>query len=123
MSYLVVLIVDDPEHVPEVLQAWETAGALGITILESTGVGHLRRAGLQEDFPLLPSLRDLISGGETHHRTLFSVVDSEELVDRLEAAARQVIGDLNEPHTGFLFVVPVLRSFGMGKHRTDRSLE
>jgi nitrogen regulatory protein P-II 1 len=123
MNYLVVLIVDNIDDCPKILSAWEETGVLGITILESTGLGRMRRAGLSEDLPLMPSLHDLYQFGEVHHRTLFSVVDSQEIVDKMITAAQQVIGDLDDPHTGFLFVVPVSQTHGFGKNRIDRSKE
>ena len=123
MNYLVILVVDDINHYPEILDGWEEAGVLGATILASTGLGRMRRAGLRDDLPLMPSLQDLFESDEVHHRTLLSVVDSQELVDKMVAIAQQVIGDLEDPHTGFLCVVPVLQTIGFGKHRTDRSKE
>lgn len=123
MSYLVVLIVDDVDNCPAILDAWEAAGVLGVSILASTGLGHIRRAGLRDDIPLIPSLQDLIEGEEVHHRTLFSVVDNQEMVDKMVALAQQIIGDLENPNTGFLFVVPVSQVYGLGKHRLNRSDE
>jgi nitrogen regulatory protein PII len=123
MSYLVVLVVNDPAKCTDILDAWEEAGVPGVTILESTGLGRLRRTGLREDLPLMPSLRDLLESEEIHHRTLMSVVDEKSLVDTMIASAQKIIGDLEQPHTGFLFVVPVLEVHGMGRHRTDRSKE
>ena len=123
MSFLVVMIVDDIEQSPAILDAWEEAGVLGITILASTGLGRVRRAGLRDDMPLMPNLHDLFENEEVQHRTLLSVVDSQDLVDKMVAIAQQVIGNLEEPHTGFLFVVPVIQTYGLGKHRIDRSKE
>lgn len=123
MNYLVVLIVNDIDDSPAILDAWEAVGILGVTILASTGLGHIRRAGLRDDLPLMPSLQDLFESEEVQHRTLLSVVDSQELVDKMVAIAQQVIGNLEDPHTGFLFVVPVIQVYGLGKHRTDRSDE
>lgn len=123
MNYLVVLVVNDVDDTPEILDAWEQAGVLGVTILESTGLGRIRRAGLREDIPLIPSLQNLYQFGEIPHRTLLSVVDSQELVDRMVAEAEKIIGNLDNPRTGFLFVVPVLQTYGLGKHRADRSGE
>lgn len=120
MSYLVVLIVDDPDDCPDILSAWDQAGATGITILESSGLGRIRRAAMRDDLPLLPSLRDVFSSREVHHRTLFSVVEDKELVDRMVQIAREKIGDLESPHTGFLFVMPVLEAYGLGKTRPVR---
>jgi len=123
MSYLVVLIVNDIDDCPDILDAWEAAGVLGITIFTSTGLGHVRQAGLRDDLPLMPSLEDLFGDEEAQNRTLMSVVDSQEMVDKMVAIAQQIIGDLEDPHTGFLFVVPVIQAYGLGKHRTDRSAE
>jgi nitrogen regulatory protein PII len=118
MYQMVVLIVNDPDDCPAILEAWEALGLSGITILESSGLGRLRRAGMQDDFPLMPSMRDYFEGSEVHHRTLFSVVDDAALVDKMIKAAQQVIGDLKEEHTGFLFVVPVSQVVGMGRGRS-----
>jgi hypothetical protein len=123
MSYLVALVVDEAEHCPAILSGWEQVGVLGVTILNSTGLGRVRRAGLRDDLPLMPSLDDLLYGEETHHRTLLSVVETQGEVDKMVGVAQQVIGDLDDPHTGFLFVVPVLQVYGLGKHRTARHLE
>ena len=121
--YMVVLIVDDVDHCPAILDAWEEAGVRGATIFASTGLGRVRRAGLRDDLPLMPSLQDLFEEEEVNHRTLMSVVDSQELVDKMVSITQQIIGDLEKPNTGFLFVLPVLQAYGLGKHRTDRSNE
>jgi nitrogen regulatory protein PII len=123
MNFLVVLIVDKIDDCPVVLDAWESAGVFGVTILGSTGIGRIRRHGLRDDLPLMPSLQDLLESEEVHHRTLLSVVDSQEMVDKMVALAQQVIGDLDDPHTGFMFVVPVIQVYGLGKHRVNRSEE
>jgi nitrogen regulatory protein P-II 1 len=115
MNFLVVLIIDNPDDCPCILDAWEAIGITGITILESTGLGRIRKALLRDDHPIIPSLRDILSTREVPHRTLFSVVDSQEKVDRMVSEAKRALGDLNAPHTGFLFVTPVLEAHGLGK--------
>lgn len=115
MSFMVVLIIDDPDDCSEILDSWEDAGVTGVTILESSGLGRLRRAGARDDIPLMPSLRDLFQTSEVPHRTLLSVVNDQQTVDRMVKAAQRVIGDMDDPHTGFLFVVPVVQAYGLGK--------
>jgi nitrogen regulatory protein PII len=117
MSYLVVLIVDNPDDCPEILESWREMGVSGATILDSTGMGRIKKAGLLDDFPLMPRLQDFLEVREEPHRTILSVVEDETLVDRMAAAAQHLIGDLNEPHTGFMFVVPVLKAFGLGRKK------
>jgi hypothetical protein len=123
MSYLVVLVVNDVDHIPAILEAWEAAGAPGVTILESSGLGRVRRAGLLEDIPLMPSLRDLFTSPEVHHNTLFTVVETETIANEVTACTQAITGNLEEPHSGFMFVAPVLKTFGMGRNRVDRSQE
>lgn len=123
MSFLVVAIIDDYELCPSILDSWEEIGVRGVTILESTGLGRIRKAGLLDNIPLMPSLSDLLDRDEIHHRTLLSVVDSQEMVDKMADIVQKMTGDLEEPNTGFMFVVPVTQVFGMGKHRKDRSNE
>lgn len=123
MSFMVILVVNNVDQCPELLDAWEKAGVLGVTILPSTGIGHLRRAMLRDDISIMPSLDELFQSDEVQHRTLLSVVETQEMVDRMVVLVREIIGDLENPHTGFLFVLPVLQAFGLGLHRTDRSNE
>jgi nitrogen regulatory protein P-II 1 len=63
----------------------------------------------------MPSLRDLLAGTELHHRTLFSVVQDDEVLERAIAATERTIGDLDTHHSGILFVVPVTRALGLGR--------
>ncbi|RCK73850.1 MAG: hypothetical protein ANABAC_2923 [Anaerolineae bacterium] len=121
MFYLVILIVNQIEHVPEILAKWEDLGIMGITILESTGHGKLKRAGLLDNLPLLFSLETLQELQEIHHRTLLSVVDSEDLVEKMITTAQEVIGNIEEEHTGFLFVLPVLKAIGIQKSKLSRA--
>lgn len=109
---LIVFVLDCVAQCPDLLSAWEEAGATGITIVESTGMRRTK-AALKDDLPLMPSLRDLMAGQEEHHRTLFTVVPDEAAVDRICAATERVVGDLSRPNTGFLFVVPVSRAMGL----------
>lgn len=114
MTHLLVLVLDNMEQCPDVLDAWEAAGLTGVTILESTGLRRVRR-GIRDDFPLMPSMRSLLAGRETHHRTLFSVVEDEGVLERAIEATQRVVGELSQPHTGLLFVVPVSRVLGLKK--------
>lgn len=115
MPFLVVLVLDDPNQSDLLLDAWEQAGARGITILESSGTGRVRRASLRDDMALLPSLRHILRGGEEHHRTFFSLVEDDEQVQALVSAAQRVVGDFHQPNTGLLFVTPVTQVYGLQK--------
>jgi hypothetical protein len=63
----------------------------------------------------MPSLLNLMRSEETHHRTMFSVVQTDEQVKAVVEAAQSVIGDLNQPHTGLLFVIELYQVHGLAK--------
>jgi nitrogen regulatory protein PII len=119
MSYLVVLIIDNPDDYHPILNAWEELGISGVTILESTGLGRLRKISLNKDLPLMPCLDDFLGIREEPHRTLLSVVEHKDQIDKMVVSARQIIGNLDDPHTGFLFVVPVIEAYGLGRGKQD----
>jgi len=47
-------------------------------------------------------------------------VEDDATLERVIAATERIVGDLNEPHTGLLFVVPVSRVLGLHKRRQNR---
>jgi nitrogen regulatory protein PII len=113
MPHLLVFVLDNLEQCSDILAAWEEAGAPGITILESTGLGRLRQAML-DDLPLLPSLHDLLVSQELHHRTLFSVIEDEATLERVIAATEHLVGGASCGYAGLLFVAPVTRVLRIG---------
>ncbi len=114
MYYVVVLVLDDINRGPEVMDAWTKAGAGGITIIESTGLARWRKGqGHRDDIPLMPSIRALLQNREEHHRTLFSIVAGEDMVDRLITVTEDIVGKLEEPNTGVLFALPLSHVAGV----------
>jgi len=112
--FMLMYVLHDEERLPEVLSAWEEAGVSGITIFPSTGMGRLmQHAALREDMPLIPSLSDLMENHEEIlNRTLFSLVDSQELIDRVVAATERLVGPLENDNNGIIAVLPVLQIYG-----------
>ena len=113
---MVLYVLSNPEKLEDTLSAWESAGAPGVTILASTGLGRLRQNSLlRDDFPLIPSLEDIFRHEETSSRTLFTLVEDEATVDKIIEATQKVVGDLSRPNTGILMVLPVSRVVGLKK--------
>jgi hypothetical protein len=110
----VFLVVQNLERLPELLDAWGEAGIPGATMLESAGLHCLRTCGYRDDLPLIPSLDAFMRGTTDSNRTCFAIVGEDE-VDALIAATEHVLGRLDAPNTGILFVLPVLRVVGLVK--------
>lgn len=118
--FMVMLILNNVDQCQSVLDAWDNAGAPGVTILPSTGLGRIRsRIGLKDDLPLLPSLDDFFQQEESLHRTLIAIVQERSIVDRIIKATQLILGDLNQPNTGILVIVPVIEAYGLMRHTPD----
>ena len=111
--YFVLFVLHDSTLCDDVLVAWEQAGVKGVTILPSTGLNRMQKRALQEDMPIMPSLEDFFSSNEEGNRTLFSVVNDDQMVDNILEATESVVGELSQPNTGVLIVLPVVKTYGI----------
>ncbi len=121
MANMLVLVLDDPDKFSAIIDAWESIGVPGVTMLDSIGSRQLRRHARQDDLPLIPSMRSVIAGTEEHNRTLFAVFEDDDLLERAIHSAQDIIGDFMDPKTGILFVVPVSRAWGVPRAGKSRS--
>lgn len=121
MPKLIVAIVTQMDVCHDVIRVWEELGVPGATILDSVGMRHMKeRQAHRDDLPLLPSLRSMLEQEEYNHRTLFSVVPDDFNVEELIHRTEKLVGNFDAPHTGMLFVVPVLQARGLNR-RTERA--
>ncbi len=106
--FMVLLVLDNPDQLDAVLQAWEAAGIRGATIIESTGIHRrLKR--------LIPMRYFFQAQGneEEGHLTLLAIVESQAQVDACLQATESVTGDLDGPNTGVLAAWPLTTVKGL----------
>lgn len=116
--FMIMLILNNPDQCQEVMETWEANGAPGVTVLPSTGLGRIRtKKGLHDDMPLMPSLEDFFQAEENLHRTLIAIIRERDIVDKIIQATESVIGDLNQPHTGILVILPVIEAYGLDRYK------
>ncbi|MBN1313411.1 MAG: hypothetical protein JXB30_18535 [Anaerolineae bacterium] len=121
MSELVVFVLDDPQKCDQVINAWLSQGVTGVTILNSMGLANLADCDIhpmRDDLPLFPGLGSLMRSREECHRTLMAVIPDGFDIEALVAATEAIIGVLDEPETGILFVIPIGRVWGL-RHKQD----
>ena len=110
--FLLTMVLDDTSRLNEVLQAWEESGVRGVTILESTGLARtLERHHARGAYA---GFSHVFGGGRVGHNTLFAVIDDVAVAEAVAARVNTLLGGLDRPNTGILFVVPVLFAWGLG---------
>jgi hypothetical protein len=100
--YMILFVLDDPDRLDEVLDAWGKAGISGVTVVESTGIHRLRRQ--------LPPMRYVFQQSsmvEEGHYTLISIVPGEAAVQACLQATESLIGNLFQPNTGVFAAWPL----------------
>jgi len=118
--FLILLVLNDPDRLEDLLIAWEEKGVEGATVLFSTGLGRIRQLeGWRDDMPLIPSLSDFYEIPENMNRTILTTVRDEAQVETIITATRSVIGDLDEKGNGLLLVLPVVRAYGVNKRKEN----
>lgn len=116
--YLILLVLNDPDRLEDLLVAWEEIGVQGATVLFSTGLGRIRELdGWRDDMPLIPSLSDFYEIPENMNRTIFTTVKDDAEVETILAATNSAIGDLENQGNGLLLVLPVTRAYGINKKK------
>lgn len=120
--YFILFVLHDVSNMKDLLHAWEEAGVKGVTVIFSTGLGRIRQNfGLMEDFPLFPTMSEILDQVENMDlsRTLFSVVESDEIVKSVLEHTQKVVGDLSKPNTGILIVLPVAQVYGLKQYNPE----
>jgi nitrogen regulatory protein PII len=110
--YMLMFVLDDPEHLDAVLDAWDEIGVSGVTIIESTGINRRRRAQLVGT-TIMAGINRLMSGDQEMHVTLYTIIESEAVAQACLQAAEQVVGDLDKPNTGVLAIWPLTAAKGV----------
>lgn len=111
------LILNKTEELEEVLAAMTKAGVKGATILDSQGMGSAIMVGDQHELPIFGTLKSFFDREHPYNKTIFTVVESDELLDRTVEAIQSVVGKLDRPNEGMMFTVPVGRVIGMSKDK------
>ncbi len=103
--HMILFVLDDPDRLDDLLDAWEAAGITGVTITESTGVYRFRSA--RKKIPMRYVFGAVGNKVEVGHFTLMALVKGEEIVQRCLEATEKLVGDLAEPNTGVFAAWPV----------------
>lgn len=108
---MVMLVLDQPELLDEVLNAWGDAGVSGVTVSESEGAQ--RRAARHAYVPARYALGGMVPSSPERNYTLWTIVPDDRTAHRCLEAAELILGDLDDPNNGVMAVWPLLWTKGI----------
>jgi hypothetical protein len=111
MAKLVVLITTHVEKTLAIAEAWQKAGAPGVTLVPSHGFRTLQARTRKLELPHFVNMATILKQVEDTTQMLLSVVD-DHLVDALVQATHSALPEPLTPKTGVGFVIDVDRMFG-----------
>lgn len=120
--HMIMFVLDDPHQLDAVLDAWEAIGVSGVTIVESTGIVHRRRSKYV-GASFMAGLNRMLESDQEGHYTLFTIVKGEQVVQACLQAAENVVGSLDDPHSGVLAAWPVPIVKGVPEQLRNREQE
>jgi hypothetical protein len=111
MAKLVILVTTHVEKGLAIAQAWQDAGAPGVTLVPSHGLRRLKERTSKLELPHFVNMATILRQVEDTTQMIFSVVEDHQVEDLIRAS-RTVLKDPLTPRTGVGFVIDVVRTFG-----------
>ncbi|NMA94539.1 MAG: hypothetical protein GX974_00690 [Clostridiales bacterium] len=109
---ILFLVLNEIEYLDDILDAFIDVGIKGATILDSQGMGSALANG-ERDIPFFGALRTLLDNARPYNKTIFTVVEDEEVLKDAIEAVQDILGDMGKPGVGLMFTVPVGSIHGM----------
>lgn len=109
---ILFLILNKTEYLDEILDKFVDIGIKGATILDSQGMGSALTNG-GKDIPFFGGLRSLLDNARPYNKTIFTVIEDEEILNAAVKSVQKILGDMEEPGVGVMFTLPVGKIYGM----------
>ncbi|WP_058486234.1 hypothetical protein [Defluviitalea phaphyphila] len=121
--YVLFIVLNETEHLAEILGKIRHLGIRGATVIDSMGARTLQDKGIY-NVPLIGGLMKSLDGDIQSNKTIFSVIEREEQVQYVMDQVERILGgDMQKPNKGIMFVLPVTHMRGGELHRHIESRE
>lgn len=109
-----VIVINEPERLPEVLEVLLECELRGATIIDSQGMAKILSARV----PIFAGLHGLL---EEHkqNKTIFALSRRSEKLERVMKLLSEKFHGFEEPCSGMMFTIPVINVVGLGKKSID----
>ena len=108
-----VIVLNEVDYLDEILDSFVEMGVKGATILDSQGMGSaITDSGRGKD-PFFGGIRMFIENARPYNKTIFTVIEDEEILNKNIKSVKEILGDINQPGVGMIFTMPVGNTYGM----------
>ena len=107
------IVLNKTEYLDDILDAFVEIGIRGATIMDSQGMGSALADNGGE--PFFGVLRNLLDDARPYNKTIFTVIDDEDLLEKAVKTVKEIVVDIYEPGVGMMFTLPVGNVYGMDR--------
>lgn len=119
--FLLVIHLDKTDVMQDLLEVFTKNGVSGCTIFNTKGVGHTHF--VESDAPLIASIRRLMGTDTDYNKTIFSVIDGKDVLEKTMMGIEEVVKDFCEPDIGLMYAIPLLYVRGYRVETGDDTYE
>jgi len=99
-----IIVLNEVDYLEVIISKFVEIGVKGATIIDSQGMARIIA---EHDLPIFGSLRALFNGAHPSNKTIFTVIENEELLHNTVAAVKEIATDAKRPSFGVMFTIPV----------------
>lgn len=111
--YVLIIVLNAIDYLDDILSGFVREEISGATILDSQGMGSAIVNGENKNVPFFGTLHMLIGDSHPYSKTIFTVLENEEIVEKAVAVVNETLGDISSAGVGFMFTIPVGKVYQM----------
>lgn len=111
--YALIVVLNEIDYLDDVLAGFVREGINGATILDSQGMGSAIVNSDYSTIPLFGTLSMLLSDSHPYSKTIFTVLDNEDMVEKAVAVVQETVDGISSSGVGFMFTVPIGKIYPM----------
>jgi len=111
--YALFVVLNQTDYLDDILENFMQAGVKGATVLDSQGMASAIVNSAEQRVPLFGSLKTLLEGARPYNKTIFTVCESEAMVQKAVAAVQDALRGLPSEGLGLMFTIPVAETYPM----------
>lgn len=100
---MVCIILNEEEHVDDLLAVMMELEITGATILDGVGMERM----LANDVPIFAGLIQSLAGSRPYNKNIIALVKNRETLMKLIGVLKEIGIDFQEPGAGAIFAMPV----------------
>lgn len=104
--YLLVNVLEQTQHLTAIMEGFARIGIQGSTVIDSTGMGRVLMK-THATSPWMKQINKVLKDLESSNKTLLTVVNDKDLLDKAIQVVKSFCGDMCEPGKGILFAIPL----------------